>query len=344
MAETSKDKRILIDISTGSILRVLVVLIALWFVLIMRDLIAILFISLILAAGFSPIVDSLKRKGVPRTLTIILLYLILIILLGAFIYFVLPPVIIQFKQLTSQLPTYFNAITEFLNRLQDLTGFSTTGTQSLGNFLGQFFSNIFATTISFFSGAVAFATVLILTLYFLLEENGIKKFFLSVVPLKQKNRVTRIANRIGIKLGSWLRGQLILAVAVGLVIYIGLRLMGIPYALTLALIAGVLEIVPILGPIIAAIPAIIVAFTISPLTALLITAFYILVQELENKLLVPKVMQYSVGLNPVTIIIILLVGAKLMGILGMLLAIPVALIIYVILEEWLIFSEPENRA
>jgi len=178
----------------------------------------------------------------------------------------------------------------------------------------------------------------------LLEENGIKKFFLSVVPLKQKNRVTRIANRIGIKLGSWLRGQLILAVAVGLVIYIGLRLMGIPYALTLALIAGVLEIVPILGPIIAAIPAIIVAFTISPLTALLITAFYILVQELENKLLVPKVMQYSVGLNPVTIIIILLVGAKLMGILGMLLAIPVALIIYVILEEWLIFSEPENRA
>jgi len=342
MAEPPKEGRLLIDISTGSILRVLVVLIALWFVFMMRDLLAILFISLILAAGLSPIVDTLKRKGIPRTLTIIILYLLIISLIGAFIYFVLPPVIIQFRQLTSQLPIYFNALIEFLNQLQNLTGV-TAELQSAGAFLGKFFDNIFATTLSVFSGAVAFATVLILTLYFLLEENGIKKFFISVLPIKQKTRITRITNRIGVKLGGWLRGQFILALAVGIATYVGLRLMGIPYTLTLALIAGVLEIVPILGPIIAAIPAIIVAFTVSPLTALLVTAFYIFIQELENKLLVPKVMQYSVGLNPVTIIIILLIGAKLMGILGMLLAIPVALVVYVILEEWLVFSEPERN-
>jgi predicted PurR-regulated permease PerM len=194
--------------------------------------------------------------------------------------------------------------------------------------------------LTFFNGAAAFATIFILTLYFLLEEDGIKKFFISVMPVKQKARITRIANRIGLKLGSWLRGQLILGVVVGVVTYIGLRIMGIPYALTLSLITGVLEIVPILGPILSAIPAIIVAFAISPTMALIVTGFYILVQELENKLLVPKVMQYTVGLNPVSIIIILLIGAKLMGILGMLLAIPVALVIYVVLEEWLIFSEP----
>ena len=340
MAESPKDTRFLIDISTGSVLRILVVLLALWFLFIVRDLIAMLFISVVLAATLSPIIDYFKKRHVPRTLSIIVLYLILIALLGTFVYFVLPPVIIQFRQLTSQLPAYFNSLNDFLKQLQNLTGATSSSAQSIANLLNQFFNNIFATTLTFFNGAAAFATIFILTLYFLLEEDGIKKFFISVMPVKQKARITRIANRIGLKLGSWLRGQLILGVVVGVVTYIGLRIMGIPYALTLSLITGVLEIVPILGPILSAIPAIIVAFAISPTMALIVTGFYILVQELENKLLVPKVMQYTVGLNPVSIIIILLIGAKLMGILGMLLAIPVALVIYVVLEEWLIFSEP----
>ncbi len=342
VAESPKEKRFLIDLSTGSLLRALAILLALWLLFVMRDLLAILFIAVVLAATLSPIVDHFQRHRLPRTLIIILLYFVIIILLGAFVYFVLPPVIIQFRQLISQLPAYFTAVTDFLEQLRKATGSSLPNQPALGSFLSGIFGNLFATTLSFFGGAAAFATILILTLYLLLEENGIKKFFLSVVPIKQKARIARIANRIGLKLGGWLRGQLILALAVGLITYVGLRLMGIPYALTLALIAGVFEIIPVLGPILAAIPAIIVAFTVSPMMALLVTLFYIAVQELENKLLVPKVMQYSVGLNPVTIIIILLIGAKLMGIIGMLLAIPVALVIYVILEEWLVFGEPER--
>lgn len=339
-------QKLSIDISTASIIRVVLVLLALWFVYVIRDIIAIVFVSLIVSAALSPIVDKLNRHKIPRTLSITFIYLLTLGALGAIIYFVLPPMIIQIKQLADSLPVYFRLFNNFLSNVNNigsnLINISQANLQSISNFLGSFVNNIFNTTVGVINGATALIVTFILTLYFLLDENGIKKFFVSLIPIKQKGRIINLANKIGIKLGSWLRGQILLGIAVGLVVYIGLLIIKMPYALTLGILAGLLEIIPIIGPIIAAIPAILIAFTISPTTALIITAFYIFVQELENKLLVPKIMQYTVGLNPITIIIIVLIGAKLMGILGILLAVPVAAIIYVILEEWPLLAEPKK--
>ncbi|OGB74014.1 hypothetical protein A2V68_01440 [candidate division Kazan bacterium RBG_13_50_9] len=329
----------IIDISTTSVIRIVIVLLALWFMYFIRDILAIVFVSIIVSAALSPLVDRWSKRGVPRTLSITVLYLIVLCVLGAVVYFVLPPMITQIRQLADHLPNYFTTFNNFLVSLKEvgsngLLNASRESLNSISNFLGSFVSNIFNTTVGFFNGAAALIMIFILTLYFLLDENGIKKFFVSLLPIRQKDKIVTIANKIGIKLGGWLRGQLTLAVTIGIVVYLGLLILKMPYALTLAILAGILEIVPIIGPIIAAIPAILIAFTVSPTMALIITIFYILVQELENKLLVPKVMQYAVGLNPVTIIIIILIGAKLMGILGILLAVPVASVIYVILEEW----------
>jgi predicted PurR-regulated permease PerM len=334
----------ILDISTASVLRVVVVLLAIGFLYFIRDIIAIVFVSIIIAAALSPTVDRLTKWRVPRTVSIILIYLLVLSALGGVVYFVLPPMVDQVKQLADSLPAYFTAFTDLLQNLQrgsisDLLNASQNSLNSLSNFLGQVATNLFDTTVGFFNSAAALVMVFILTLYFLLDENGIKKFFVSLFPVKQKNQMIAIANKMGIKLGGWLRGQLILAVAVGLVVYIGMLIIGMPYALTLGILAGILEIIPVVGPIIAAIPAILIAFTIAPTTALIVTAFYIFVQEMENKLLVPKVMQHAVGLNPVTIIIIILIGAKLMGILGILLSVPVASVIYVLLEEWPKLSE-----
>ena len=328
-----------LDISTASVIRVVIVLLAIWFLYFIRDIVAIMFVSIIIAAALSPTVDRLTRWRIPRTISIILIYLIVLSLLGLMVYFVLPPMITQLKQLADNLPTYFTTFTNLLQNLREgsisgVLNASQDSLNSISNFLGQIANNLFNTTVGFFSGAAALVMIFILTLYFLLDENGIKKFFVSLFPIKQKGQLIAIANKMGVKLGGWLRGQIILAIAVGLVVYIGMLIIRMPYALTLGIIAGALEIVPVMGPIIAAIPAILIAFTISPTTALVVTVFYILVQELENKLLVPKVMQYTVGLNPVTIIIIILIGAKLMGVLGILLSIPVASVVYVILEEW----------
>ena len=334
----------ILDISTASVLRVVVVLLAIGFLYFIRDIIAIVFVSIIIAAALSPTVDRLTKWRVPRTVSIILIYLLVLGALGGVVYFVLPPMVEQVKQLADSLPAYFTAFTDLLQNLQHgsisgLLNASQDSLNSLSNFLGQIATNLFDTTVGFFNSAAALVMVFILTLYFLLDENGIKKFFVSLFPVKQKNQMIAIANKMGIKLGGWLRGQLILAVAVGLVVYIGMLIIGMPYALTLGILAGILEIIPVVGPIIAAIPAILIAFTISPTTALIVTAFYIFVQEMENKLLVPKVMQHAVGLNPVTIIIIILIGAKLMGVLGILLSVPVASVIYVLLEEWPKLSE-----
>ncbi len=312
----------------------------LWFLFIIRDVIAIVFASLIVASALSPTIDRMAKGRIPRVLTILIMYLVIIAFFGALVYFILPPAITQLRQLADQLPNYFSYFNNFINNLREfgiqnhLINDSQSSLNAVSNFLNSFTSNIFNTTKGFISGFTAVLTVFVLNLYLLLDENGIKKFFVALLPVKQKNQIVNIANKVGSGLGAWLRGQLLLGIIVGLLVYIGLVIIGVPYALTLALLAGVLEIIPIIGPIVSAIPAILIALSISPTMALIVTGFYILVQELENKLLVPKVMQRTVGLHPVTIIIVLLIGAKLMGILGILLAVPVTSVLYIVLKEW----------
>lgn len=330
----------LAEISLNSIIRLLAVLLVLWLLFLIRDILAIVFLALIIAAALSPVIDKMAKRGIPRAFTIIVSYLLIIGLFAGIIYFVLPPVIGQIRQMAEQLPGYFSHFTNFIEQLRQfgvqahLIDGSQQNLTALSDFLNQFTSQIFNTTRGFIGGFVALLTIMVLTLYLLLDEGGIKKFITALVPLKQKTQIVNIANKVGMGLGAWLRGQIVLAIIVGVVVYIGLYFLNVPYALTLALLAGVLEIIPIIGPIISAIPAILIALTISPTAALIVTGFYILVQELENKLLVPKVMQRSVGLHPVTIIIVLLIGAKLMGILGILLAVPITTVFYIVLREW----------
>ncbi|MFA5009831.1 MAG: AI-2E family transporter [Patescibacteria group bacterium] len=335
-----------LDISVNTIFKILIVLLGLWFVFVIRDIIAIIFAALIVTAALSPVVDRMAKSGIPRVLTILVAYLLLIGLIGVLVYFILPPAITQLRQLADQLPSYFSYFQNLVNNIREfglenhLITDSQSGINAVSDFLNNFTSNLFNTTRGFISSFTAVLTVFVLTLYLLLDENGIKNFFVALLPVKQKSQLVNIANKIGSGLGAWLRGQLLLGVIVGLMVYIGLIIIGVPYALTLALLAGVLEIIPIIGPIISAIPAILIALSISPTMALIVTGFYILTQELENKLLVPKVMQRTVGLHPVTIIIVLLIGAKLMGVLGILLAVPIASVFYIILKEWSRIARP----
>jgi len=333
-----------IEISIATVLKILLLLLALWALFIIRDIIAIVFITLIITATLSPLIDKMAKNRVPRVVSIMLAYVLIIAFFGAVVYFVLPPMITQLKMLAEQLPSYFIYFNTFVDNVKEfgiqanLIDGSQQNITAISDFLTNFTNDIFNTTRGFISGFIALLTVLVLTLYLLLDEGGIKKFFVALLPIKQKAQLVNIANKIGLGLGAWLRGQLLLGIIVGVVVYIGLYFLNVPYALTLAILAGVLEIIPIIGPIISAIPAILIALTMGLPAAVMVAIFYILVQELENKLLVPKVMQHSVGLHPVTIIIVLLIGAKLMGIIGILLAIPITTMIYIILKEWTIMS------
>ena len=328
------------DISIHGIIKIILVLLALWFLFIIRDIIAIVFGSIIIASALNPVVDRLSANGIPRPITIALAYLIIIGGLGATVYFIIPPMIDQLRQLAERLPTYFDSFTAIIDNLRNFGGQSnvtdnaTQNFDAITNFLNNLSTNIFDTTKGFIGGFTAMLTVFILTLYLLLDEDGIKKFFVALLPIKQKTQIQNITHKVGMGLGAWLRGQLLLGLIIGIVAYIGLTLLDVPYALTLAILAGILELIPVIGPIISAIPAILIALSISPSLALAVAIFYILIQEVENKLLVPKVMQKTVGLHPVTIIVVLLIGAKLMGVLGILLAVPVTTMVYIVLKEW----------
>jgi predicted PurR-regulated permease PerM len=182
-------------------------------------------------------------------------------------------------------------------------------------------------------GIFSVILIIVIAFYLVLEDNGIEKFVRAVVPGQIQERAIQVVKKIEKKLGQWFIGQITLGFIVGMLSLIGLSLIGVPYALVLALIAGTLELIPYIGPMLSAIPAVLIASTVSPAAAALTFVLYFFIQEFENYLIVPKVMEKSVGLHPVVIIIAAVIGGQLAGVPGMILAVPIATIISIIFED-----------
>ena len=319
-----------IDISTGIIYKTILILLAVWFLYVVRDIIALLFISVIIVSAIDPAIDWMQRKKIPRPLGVVIIYILIFSVIGLSVSFLIPPLVKQFGEFGQKLPEdlqklenlFQSAGNYFQGQNIDFSSVNILGSLSKG--MNNISSNIFTTTIGVFSGFVSTIVVLVIVFYMAVKEDGIKKSILSIVPQKQKEYATTLIDRIKIMIGRWLQGQIILMLIIFLLDFIGLSIIGVPYALSLAIFAGLMEIVPYIGPIISAIPGIILGLFISPLTAVVVTLLYIIVQQFENYVVVPQVMKRAVQLNPVIIILALLVGLKLGGVLGAILAIPVA--------------------
>jgi predicted PurR-regulated permease PerM len=186
----------------------------------------------------------------------------------------------------------------------------------------------------FFGGIMGLFTILILTFYLLVEADSIRGAFMRLFPRGRRTQVAHASAEATLKVSAWLNGQLLLASIIGITAAIGLWLLGVPYFYVLALIAALGEMIPIVGPILAAIPAIAVASSVSGQQALFVAIFFIVQQQIENHILVPKIMERQVGISPVVVIIALLIGGSLMGVMGAILAVPTAAIIQVIYLEF----------
>ena len=182
-------------------------------------------------------------------------------------------------------------------------------------------------------GLFGLLTILILTFYILVEADSLQRTMLQLFPARDRARVAAVSRDITLKVSAWLGGQLLLGAMIGISSAIGLGLLGIPFFYVLALISGVGELIPVVGPFLSAIPAIAVAATVSINKVVLVIIFFVLQQQLENHILVPKVMQRQVGVSPVTVIVALLIGGKLLGIVGAILAVPTAAILQVVFWE-----------
>jgi len=328
---------ITIHISSLSIIKILAVLLVIGFVYIVWDIIVLLFVSLIFAATMGPLIDWLERKKIPRGLGIVLIYLVLTLILALVVILIIPPITGQIDQLAASFPIYYDKFLQIFGNLKletDISGTLQQSLQSVGQTLSSYTGSVVNTLSGIFGGLATFFLVLVLTFYFTVKKDGLKHFIRSVTPEKHQKYVVNMFIRIQDKLGLWLRGQLLLSLIIFLVTWVGLMILGVEYSLVLALIAGITEVIPYIGPIIGAVPAVILAFLQSPLRAFLVLILYLVIQQLEGNIIVPKVMQRTVGLNPIVVIVVILLGAKLAGVLGALLSIPVAVSTMVVARDW----------
>ncbi len=320
-----------------SIVKILAVLAVLTFFYLVWDIVVLLFVSLVFAASLGPSIDWLEKKRVPRGAGILLIYVALMFVLSLVIVLIIPPITEQIDQLAATFPFYYERLINLFGNLQIQSDFGQafqSNLRSVGATLSSYTGSVVATLSGIFGGLTTLILVLVLTFYFSASKNGLKHFIRSVTPAAHQKYVESMFVRIQDKLGLWLRGQLLLSGIIFAVTWIGLLVLGVKYSLVLALIAGITEVIPFLGPIIGAIPAVILAFLQSPLKALLVVILYLVIQQLEGNIIVPKVMQRAVGLNPIVVIVVILLGAKLAGVLGAILAIPVAVAVMTIAGDW----------
>jgi predicted PurR-regulated permease PerM len=328
-----------LDISIGTLLKALAIILAVYFVYHIIDVLALVFVAIIFATALEPAVNWMSRNRIPRALSVLVMYLLVFLVLSLIIVLIAPPLINQITELAKLFPDYYGKLVSAFSYVsgtgQDQVAASMQqGLQSLSANLAQATTSLLSTVIGIFGGILQFIVLLTVAFYLVIEEDGITRFIRSVTPSAYQPYVTQMMRRLKVKLGSWLRGQLLLMLIIGVLTYIGLVILGAKYALVLALWAGLTEIIPYIGPVIGAIPAVFLALSVSPLQALLIAILYVVVQQLENNIIVPIVMRRTVGLNPIITIIAIAIGAKLGGVVGAVISIPVAVSVGVFLSDF----------
>lgn len=288
------------------------------FLLEIKNILVTVFLSYIIMAALNPFVRSLRKFRVPKIVAILIVYAIVIAFIILLVIPVLPFFISQIQSLLKAIPSYVDGASQALG-IRVNTEQINSVISPIASSIGQ---NAFSVTSKVFGGIFSFITIFILSFYMLIDRSRIGKGLPNLLPESYKEKGILTIHLVEEKLGAWLRGQVILSLTIGVITWIALTILGIPFALPLAILAGFLEIIPTLGPIIAAIPAVIVGLAISPVMAVTLIGVYTAIQLAENNLLVPKIMQKAVGLNPVIIIIAILIGGNLMGVAGALLSIP----------------------
>ncbi len=323
-----------LDYSTKVILRVVAVLLALAFLWVVRDIVVVILLALVLASAMEPMVDYLNRKKIPRSVSVLGAYVIVFAFIGLVASLMAPLVVEQFHVLSDNLPQYTEQIQTRYPNLSALFGGADLNSVIQAIFSGGGGADaLFNRTVGFFNGLFAVISVLVISFYLVAADRGMKHFIRDLVPSAHQSVVMNLIHKIQHKMGLWVVGQIILSVFIFALTYIGLSILGVKYALFLALIAGLLEVVPYVGPFLAAIPAVFFALIQSPALVVGVIILYIIIQKTEGYVLVPKVMEKTVGTSPLVVLLALLIGFKLAGILGLLLAVPLAGAITVVIHE-----------
>lgn len=324
-----------IAITTGTIIAAVVVFAGAWLLWELRDLVLVLMTAVVIASAIEPAVAFLRRQRVPRVLAVLTIYILIFVALFGVFYFFVPAVLSELTAFVASLPIYMEAldkISAFDEYAQilgttspdfseiDLLASLRGGLEAAGAF-----GNALTAIASIFGGVLSFLLIIVFSFYFAVIETGVDDFLEVVAPRTYKAYVLDLWRRSRHKIGLWMQGQLLLGLIVGVLVYLTLTIIGIKHALLLAVIAAVFELIPVFGPTLAALPAVLIGFVDGgAITGLLVIGVYVLLQQFENHLIYPLVVTRVVGVPPLLVILALIIGAQLAGFLGILLSVPIA--------------------
>ncbi|MBA3733461.1 AI-2E family transporter [Patescibacteria group bacterium] len=317
-----------VSISAGSIAKALIIIILFALLFVLKDLVLVLLMSIVVASAVEPGTQWFIKRKFPRLFSVIIIYILIATFLVSVVFFLIIPLLSESSDFLRNFPVYFNADTlnsqPFVSDITSNLNLDSVSNQ-INTVISGITSNTFGSLAKVFGGLISFLLMIVISFYLAVEEDGVEKFLKAITPLKHERYVVALWKRSQRKIGLWMQGQLVLAIIIGMLVYLGLLIINVPNALLLATLAAAFEIIPLFGPILASIPAIIIAFVSGGLPiAALVLGLYIIVHQFENQLIYPLVVKKVVGVSPVVSIVALATGWELAGLLGVILSVPIA--------------------
>jgi predicted PurR-regulated permease PerM len=314
-----------------------------WMLFQIRETLLLIYVAALIAIGLSPLVLAIQNhprtpRRMPKWAAILVIYVLFVAFVVALAMLNFPPLITQARELGEQIPQLIERGQQWLIQkgvINQPISVRQAVEQAPGAGAKDAVGTLLSTLVSVVGGIFGVVAILILAFYLMLDAENILRVFVRFFPRGRRQRVRHACEQVTLKVSAWLGGQLLLAGIIGSTAAIGLWLIGVPYFYVLAMVAGIGEMIPMIGPVLSAIPAIIVGFSVSPQMGVGVAIFFLVQQQIENHLLVPKVMERQVGVSAVVVVISLLLGGSLLGIVGAILAVPTAAILQVVFQEFM---------
>jgi predicted PurR-regulated permease PerM len=330
------DKEIRVSITPGAIITALLIIVGAYVFWLLRDLVLLVLTAIIIASAIEPGVMFFIRQRMPRFIAALLVYVLVFGSIFAILYLFFPPIVADAANFLSVMPQYLDTINVStpLSTIADaanLTGGGNT-TQSfvqtllaLQSVFTAGSSGVLQLLVTFFGGVFSLVLVIVLSFYFALQDTGVDDFLRMVMPVAYEDYSVDLWKRAQKKIGLWMQGQILLSVIVAILVYLGLLIIGIPYALLLCVFTAMAEIIPVFGSLIAGAVAVVVGYSSGGVAlGAIVAGLYVVVNQFEANLIYPLIVKKIVGIPPLLVIVALIAGYTLAGFLGVLLSVPLA--------------------
>lgn len=335
-----RERFLTVQVTSGTIFLTLMFLLAGWFLYEVRDVILIIISAVIFAMALAPMKRFLSRFRIPEQISVVLLYASVFTVFTAFVYSVLPIIVTQYSVFLEALPgitdwlRQVTAGTIFESIVANQSFFTDASEDGIPDLVQQLFQVTGSGIFSLFGGLVNIILFLLLTFLFAVNQEAVDDFLLVMTPRRYRAYVEDLWCRVKVKVSQWFQGQMLLICIVSVLVYLALTILGVPNALFLAVFAGILEIIPIFGPVLGAIPAVLMALTTGDTTlAFLVVVVFIIIQQFENNLIYPLVVAKVVGISSILVILSVVMAGMIAGFVGVVIAVPLAAVVQEVFND-----------